>query len=60
MVRAMLLGSANHAATMRNHASLYLTPPLEGVDVSDWHAIDTLVETGYAYASKELETWNRS
>jgi len=59
MVRAMLLASANHAATMRNYASLYLTPPLEGVDVSDWHAIDTLVETGYAYASKALETWNR-
>lgn len=57
MVRAMLLASSNHAATMRNYASLYLTPPLEGVDVSDWHAIDTLVETGYAYASKALETW---
>ena len=59
MVRAMLLASSNHAATMRNYSSLYLTPPLDGVDVSDWHAIDALVETGYAHASKALETWNR-
>jgi predicted acylesterase/phospholipase RssA/CRP-like cAMP-binding protein len=59
LVRAMLLGSSNHAATMRNFASLYLTPPIDGIDVGDWQALDSLVETGYAYASKALETWNR-
>jgi predicted acylesterase/phospholipase RssA/CRP-like cAMP-binding protein len=59
LVRAMLLGSSNHAATMRNYASLYLTPPTDGVDVGDWQALDALVETGYAYASKALESWNR-
>jgi predicted acylesterase/phospholipase RssA len=57
MVRSMLLASSNHAASMRNFASLYLTPPLQGVDASDWHALDALVETGYAHASQALETW---
>lgn len=59
LARAMLLASSNHAATMRNYASLYLTPPLSGVDVSDWHAFDDLIETAYRYASRALETWNR-
>jgi predicted acylesterase/phospholipase RssA len=59
LVRAMLLGSSNHAATMRSYASLYLTPPIDGIDVGDWQALDSLVETGYAYASKALESWNR-
>ena len=58
LVRAMLLASSNHAAAMRGCASLYLTPPLEGVDVGDWHALDALIEAGYAYTSKALETWN--
>ena len=57
LVRAMLLGSSNHAATMRSYASLYLTPPIDGIDVGDWQALDSLVETGYAYASKALESW---
>jgi len=59
LVRAMLLGSSNHAATMRSYASLYLTPPIDGVDVGDWDALDSLVECGYAYTSKALEAWNR-
>ena len=58
LVRAMLMASANHAATMRNYATLYLAPPLAGIDVSDWHALDTLVETGYQHATKALETWD--
>ncbi len=58
LVRAMLLGSSNHASTMRNYASLYLTPPVEGVDVGDWHALDTLATAGYAYTMKMLETWD--
>jgi NTE family protein len=33
-----------------------LTPPLSGVDVSDWHAFDDLIETAYRYASRALET----
>jgi predicted acylesterase/phospholipase RssA len=58
MVRSTLLASSNHAAAMRPFASLYLTPPLQGVEPSDWHALDSLVETGYAYASKALEGWD--
>jgi hypothetical protein len=59
LVRAMLMASANHAATMQNYATLYLAPQLAGIDVSDWHALDSLVETGYDYAMKTLETWDR-
>ena len=58
LVRAMLMASANHAATMRNYATLYLAPPLAGIDVADWHALDALVETGYQHARKALETWD--
>jgi hypothetical protein len=54
----MLIGSANHAATMQNYATLYLAPSLAGIDVSDWHALDALVETGYQHARKALETWD--
>ena len=58
LVRAMLMASANHAATMQNYANLYLAPRLAGVDVADWHALDALVETGYSYAKKALDTWD--
>ncbi len=58
LVRAMLLGSANHAANMRHYASLYLTPDLKGADVSDWDELDTLVEAGYAHAREALKTWS--
>jgi NTE family protein len=58
MVRSTLLASSNHAAAMRSFASLYLTPPLQGVEPADWRALDSLVETGYAYASKALESWD--
>ena len=58
LVRSMLMASANHAATMRDHADLYLAPRLVGIDVADWHALDALVETGYEHARQALESWN--
>ena len=58
LVRSMLMASANHAATMRDHADLYLAPRLVGIDVADWHALDALVETGYEHARQALESWD--
>ena len=58
LVRSMLMASANHAATMRNYAALYLDPPLAGIDVADWHAFDALVETGYVHAKEALAKWD--
>jgi NTE family protein/lysophospholipid hydrolase len=60
LVRSMLLGSANHAASMHAHAALHLALELPGVDIADWQAIDTLVEAGYSQACRTLETWDRA
>jgi predicted acylesterase/phospholipase RssA/CRP-like cAMP-binding protein len=58
LVRSMLLASSNHSQAMRAHAALYLTPPVKGVDPNDWHALDTLVESGYRYTMEALERWD--
>jgi len=58
LMRSMLLASANHSQSMRAHAALYLTPPVEGVDPGDWHALDQLVESGYRYTMEALEKWD--
>lgn len=58
LVRAMLMASARHAESMRGVAALYLAPELPGMDVSDWNAIDRLVEAGYANASEALAAWD--
>jgi NTE family protein len=58
LVRSMLLASATHADSVRPLAALHLAPELPGVDVGDWHALDALVEAGYAHAMKALDTWH--
>ena len=58
VVRSMLLGSRNHAATMRGYSSLYLSPSVEGTDVNDWRDFDQIVEKGYRHAAEVLGTWS--
>lgn len=60
LMRSMLLASANHSQSMREHAALYLTPPVTHVDPNDWHALDRIVDAGYRYASEALEQWDRA
>lgn len=58
LVRSMLMASAQHATSVRNAAALYLAPELPGIDVSDWNAIDRLVEAGYTHAAAALAAWD--
>ena len=39
----------------RKLASLYLEPPLDGFGLTDYAAIDRIVEIGYRHASERLE-----
>lgn len=59
LMRAMLTGSARHTASTLHQAGLTLTPPLDGFDPNDWHALDALVRAGYDHAQEALATWHR-
>jgi NTE family protein len=58
LMRSMLLASAGHSAATRSRAALYLSPPLEGADPADWHALEALADAGYHHAVSALEAWD--
>ena len=57
-VPELALGGGLSRPNRLAHPLLALAPRLAGVDVADWHALDALVETGYSYAKKALDTWD--
>lgn len=55
LVRAAMVGSVTQAQLGRDQAQLVLEPPLPGVQLLDWKALDRAVEAGYSYALGRIE-----
>ena len=53
--RAGMVNSAAATMAHREQTDLLLQPPLESVDMLNWHAFDEAIETGYRYTQKRLE-----
>jgi predicted acylesterase/phospholipase RssA len=58
--RVSMLASIDRADAARATANLYLQPPVGGYGMLDWRAIEAIVESGYRYASGEVERWLRA
>lgn len=55
LVRAAMVGSVTRAQFGRDQAQLVLEPPLPGVQLLDWKALDRAVEAGYRYTLGRAE-----
>lgn len=55
LLRASMINSVAATVSQRALADLVLKPPLERIDLLDWHAFDRTIELGYRYASEALE-----
>lgn len=53
--RSGMINSKAITAYQRELTDLLLRPPLEDIDMLDWHALDRAVELGYRHAVRELE-----
>jgi NTE family protein len=50
-----MINSKATTVCQRELTDLLLRPPLEDIDMLDWHAFDRAIELGYRYAVRELE-----
>jgi NTE family protein len=55
LLRAATVSSDIQTMTSRDHADLVLAPPLDGIEVRDWHAIDRAIEHGYRFTMERIE-----
>ena len=55
LVRAAMVGSVTQGQLGRDQAQLVLEPPLPGVQLLDWKALDRAVEAGYRYTMGRIE-----
>ncbi len=53
--RAGMINSAATTTAQRELTDLLLRPPLQHIDLLDWHAFDRAVELGYRHAAEVLE-----
>jgi NTE family protein len=54
LLRAGMLNQASSAIARRELADVLLKPPLERVDLLDWHAFERAIDIGYRYAVRAL------
>jgi NTE family protein len=54
LLRAGMMNSTITSLGQRELADLVLRPPLERIDLLDWHAFDRAIEIGYQHASEIL------
>ena len=58
LMRSAEIASVRDSRTAGAPADLYLHVPLEGYTMSDFAAIDEIVEAGYQYTVRRLEAWD--
>jgi NTE family protein len=56
LMHSGMVNNASSAAAQRELADVLLKPPLENVDLLNWHAFDRAIEAGYDYAKQALES----
>ena len=54
LMRAVMLGSSRHQASIASDVDLYLHPPVEPFGMFEWGALDRIADTGYACARDAL------
>jgi NTE family protein len=54
LLRAGMMNSTTTSLGQRELADLVLRPPLERIDLLDWHAFDRAIEIGYQHASEAI------
>jgi NTE family protein len=60
LVRAATVSSDAIGKAARERADILFKPPLEAVDLLDWHACDQAIAAGYRYAVERLEQLDKS
>lgn len=55
LLRAATVSSDIQTMMSRDHADLILAPPMDGIEVRDWHAIDDAIEHGYRCTMERIE-----
>ena len=60
LTRAAMLNSVNRSAEIRRAADVYIHPPIEGIEMFDWKALDQAVEIGYRATAGALNRWAQS
>jgi len=55
LMRAGTVGSDAQTNVYRHRADLLLDPPIESIDLMDWHAFDRAIEAGYRSTMEALE-----
>jgi predicted acylesterase/phospholipase RssA/CRP-like cAMP-binding protein len=58
LMRSAEIASVRDSRVSGEPADLYLHVPLEGYTMSDFAAIDDIVEAGYEYTMRRLEDWH--
>jgi len=57
LMRLIRLGGVAHNQQIRASADLYLSIPLDGFNLRDFHRGEELAKAGYTYALRELQSW---
>jgi NTE family protein len=55
LMRAGTVGSDAQTSVYRHQVDLLLDPPIESIDLMDWHAFDRAIEAGYRSTMEALE-----
>ncbi len=58
LMRASKVGSIQSVESTKKAADHYLHPPIDGIDMFNWNALDEIVEIGYRYAQEKITEWN--
>lgn len=57
LLRAASLSSEISEQRVKEHADVYIEPPVGGVTLLEWRAIDKLVDLGYQAGREQIEKW---
>ena len=56
--RTVFVSSVRDVQEQARHCDLYLEPPLDGTGMSDFAAIDRIVDAGYRHAVARISAWS--
>jgi len=54
LLRSGMINSMATTTAQRELADVVIKPPLENIDLLDWHAFDRMIECGYRHASQNM------
>jgi predicted acylesterase/phospholipase RssA len=55
--RTVFVSSVRDAEEQARHCDLYLQPPIDGIGMGDFAAIDRIVDAGYRHAQARIAEW---